>query len=103
MLCCFHSSVSLLNIPTTHGAVNPPPQKKTKRSLFSWSRVVAVPQNTALLLVDSSAGFQQSAGPEGGATPVVRGPEVEPLRAAADRYQWVLSHWAPTPAGGEQV
>lgn len=87
----------------TRGCKNTPPQKKNKRSLFSWSRVVAVPQNTALLLVDSSAGFLQSAGPEGGATPVVRGPEVELLRAAADRYQCVLSHWAPTPAGGEQL
>lgn len=103
MLCCFHSSVSRLNIPTTQGAVKTPPENKT--FLFSSSRVGAVPQNAALLLMDSSAGFLQSAGPEGGATPVVRGPEVEPLRAAADRYQCVLStgRSVPTPAGAEQM
>lgn len=41
---------------------------------------MAVPQNTALLLMDSSAGFLQSFAPERA-----------PVHAAADRYQCVLS------------
>lgn len=86
MHCFFHSSASLLNIPTTQGAVKTPPKKR----------------DVSIQLVLCSAEHRSAthglfcrvpavSRPRGGATPVVRGPEVEPLRAAAERSQCVLS------------